>query len=244
MGTFKREGGFNDRKGSRDFKPGGRGGFGPSRGSFGRGGDRGEKQMYKAICSECRRSCEVPFRPTGDKPVYCSNCFSAQNEVGGGRSFDKPRFEERKNFNAVCDKCGKQCDLPFRPTPGKPVFCNACFAKPEGRGGNAGGCKNCDCQENYKNLSAKLDKIMKALNIPNEVVKTASVKAESVKEAFGDLEDLEGGESKKKTVKAKKTKEVKEKKLKTVKKVATKTKEAKTKSTRGGVNKAAVKKAK
>lgn len=205
MGTFKREGGFNDRKGPRDFKPGGRGGFGPSRGSSDRGGDRGERQMYKAICSECRRTCEVPFRPTGDKPVYCSNCFSAQNEAGGSRgdrsfdrpsfdrprpSFDKPRFEERKSFSATCDKCGNQCDLPFRPTPGKPVFCSACFTKPEGRGGSVGGSKSCDCQENYKNLSAKLDKIMKALNIAVETPKSAPVKNEPVKEVFGDMETL------------------------------------------------------
>jgi CxxC-x17-CxxC domain-containing protein len=49
------------------------GGFG---GGFGNGGfDRGPRQMFPATCSKCGRSTEVPFRPSGAKPVYCSDCF-------------------------------------------------------------------------------------------------------------------------------------------------------------------------
>lgn len=32
--------------------------------------------MHSALCGECGRKCEVPFRPTGEKPVYCNDCFS------------------------------------------------------------------------------------------------------------------------------------------------------------------------
>ena len=39
--------------------------------------------MHKAICDECGKSCEVPFRPRGDKPIYCSDCFERR---GGGSS--------------------------------------------------------------------------------------------------------------------------------------------------------------
>lgn len=35
-----------------------------------------ERIMYKTVCADCRKSCEVPFRPTGDRPVYCQECFS------------------------------------------------------------------------------------------------------------------------------------------------------------------------
>jgi len=38
--------------------------------------------MYDAICSECGKECQVPFRPSGEKPVFCSECFEKQN---GGR---------------------------------------------------------------------------------------------------------------------------------------------------------------
>jgi CxxC-x17-CxxC domain-containing protein len=41
--------------------------------SGGKGGNR--KNMYQATCSDCGVSCEVPFLPKGDKPVYCKACF-------------------------------------------------------------------------------------------------------------------------------------------------------------------------
>jgi CxxC-x17-CxxC domain-containing protein len=51
--------------------------------------------MYKAICSNCGKECEVPFRPTSGKPVYCSDCF----EKMGGRRQDSPR-PERSDFRS------------------------------------------------------------------------------------------------------------------------------------------------
>lgn len=38
--------------------------------------DRGERQMYDAVCAECGKTCKVPFQPRDDRPVYCSDCFS------------------------------------------------------------------------------------------------------------------------------------------------------------------------
>src|SRR3989344_1352563 len=55
---------------------------------------------------------------------------------GGGRSFDRPRFgggrdfsprSDRPLFKTVCSNCGKDCEVPFRPTNGKPVYCKECF---------------------------------------------------------------------------------------------------------------------
>jgi CxxC-x17-CxxC domain-containing protein len=49
------------------------------------GGSRGgERQMYQVVCAQCGKQTEVPFQPRGDRPVYCSDCFRAQN--GGGSS--------------------------------------------------------------------------------------------------------------------------------------------------------------
>ncbi|MCK5290754.1 MAG: hypothetical protein KAR39_01915 [Thermoplasmata archaeon] len=38
-------------------------------------GDRGPREMHKATCSDCKQECEVPFKPTQGKPVYCRECF-------------------------------------------------------------------------------------------------------------------------------------------------------------------------
>lgn len=73
--------------GSRD---GGRGGFGGPR--------REERELFQTTCSNCNKSCEVPFRPNGTKPVFCKDCF-VRPEGDAPRSFDRSeaprRFERR-----------------------------------------------------------------------------------------------------------------------------------------------------
>jgi CxxC-x17-CxxC domain-containing protein len=49
------------------------GGGGSSGGGFRR--DFGPREMHKATCSECGQECEVPFKPTEGKPVYCKECY-------------------------------------------------------------------------------------------------------------------------------------------------------------------------
>ena len=43
---------------------------------------RGERQMYDATCAKCGKPCKVPFQPSGDRPVYCSDCFARMKEQG------------------------------------------------------------------------------------------------------------------------------------------------------------------
>jgi len=37
---------------------------------------RNGREYFKAVCSECGRECEVPFRPTQGRKVLCDDCFS------------------------------------------------------------------------------------------------------------------------------------------------------------------------
>ncbi len=80
--------GFDHRE-SRDN----RGGFNKFKGPREGGSSRGDV-MHKAVCSECGRSCEVPFIPSGNKPVYCSDCFGKKKE-GQSRNFEKRDFAPR-----------------------------------------------------------------------------------------------------------------------------------------------------
>ena len=89
-----RRGGFgaNDRGDRGGFGGGdrGRGGFGGGnrgRGGFGGRDSSAPRIMHKATCAECNKICEVPFKPTGEKPVFCSDCFSQRGD----------RMEERNN---------------------------------------------------------------------------------------------------------------------------------------------------
>ncbi len=144
---------------------GGRGGFG-DRGGRGGFGDDSVRTMHRATCAECGNSCEVPFKPTGEKPVYCSTCFGSRQD-----SPMEHRSERRSS---------ERFD---RPTPA---------AKPE---------HNHRLEEKLEAISVKLDKLMNLLasktaepkNVPvtpvviaeekDSAKKTASKKVAAVKAA-------------------------------------------------------------
>ncbi len=178
MGRFNRDdnkfGGDRGGRssGGRDFKP--RGGFGG-----GRGGDRERPQMHQAVCSDCGNDCEVPFKPNGSKPVFCTNCFSNnrpddfrgdrrdRDDRGGRRDFggrdSRPSFGEKRMHKAICDQCNKECEVPFKPTGDKPIFCDACFGKDDSPRNSSIGGSNKNFQVQFDEINAKLDKILKKL---------------------------------------------------------------------------------
>lgn len=41
-----------------------------------------ERTLYKAICADCKNPCEVPFKPSQDRPVYCRDCFAKRKNAG------------------------------------------------------------------------------------------------------------------------------------------------------------------
>ena len=101
MANFRRSGfdsrGSNSRgrresSGFRDSKPK----------RFSRDGpDRGERrprlELFEATCDKCKKQCEVPFRPSGEKPVYCSDCFKKNDSRND--SFE-PRGESRSSSSS------------------------------------------------------------------------------------------------------------------------------------------------
>ncbi|MGE4548481.1 MAG: zinc-ribbon domain containing protein [Intestinibacillus sp.] len=42
---------------------------------------RPPREMYDAVCAKCGKPCKIPFRPSDDRPVYCSECFSKMKEA-------------------------------------------------------------------------------------------------------------------------------------------------------------------
>ncbi|MBI4430316.1 MAG: hypothetical protein HY587_01215 [Candidatus Omnitrophica bacterium] len=46
----------------------------------GGGFDRRPREMFKATCADCKKECEVPFKPSGDRPVYCKECFAKHKD--------------------------------------------------------------------------------------------------------------------------------------------------------------------
>ncbi len=138
---------------NRDRRPGGgrdRGGFrGSNRGGFGGGRDRG---------------------------------------FGGDRRDRDSRPAEM--HQAVCDGCGSDCEVPFRPTSGKPVYCNDCFKKNDTRSSrsSAGGHDNSQVTEAINGLNKKLDQILNLLQASKAPAK-AKTKEKDMDIVFDEVEE-------------------------------------------------------
>lgn len=49
--------------------------------------------MHQAICADCKKECSIPFKPSGDRPVYCQDCFARRKviKLSGVTFADKPK---------------------------------------------------------------------------------------------------------------------------------------------------------
>jgi CxxC-x17-CxxC domain-containing protein len=93
MGNFnkggKSFGGGNDRK---RFD-------GPRFGGNDRGGRdfNTRPEMHSAVCDDCGNKCEVPFRPSGDKPIFCNDCFGGKRD-SAPKSFGRDNDRGSRDF--------------------------------------------------------------------------------------------------------------------------------------------------
>jgi CxxC-x17-CxxC domain-containing protein len=77
--------------------------------------------MHSAVCDKCGKDCEVPFRPTQGKPLYCSDCFKDKSKEAGSRSeLGKPRNNENLDqINKKLDKILKILEEHVKEKPKK-----------------------------------------------------------------------------------------------------------------------------
>ena len=80
-----------------------------------------ERTFHKAICADCKKECEIPFRPTGDRPVYCKNCFAQRKSVSTfkERHDTRPReenFPHERRFEKHHDGETRKPALKKRPS--------------------------------------------------------------------------------------------------------------------------------
>lgn len=125
----------------RGFNKGKKYGGGSGKRSHQGGKFENSSQMHKAVCSKCRGNCEVPFRPTGNKPIFCSQCFKGKDKGNFGSA--SYRDESRGKFG---------------DRNSKPRFDNQKSYRAEGEKGAV------NYQVQFEILNAKLDKILKAVS--------------------------------------------------------------------------------
>ncbi|MGV8171956.1 MAG: CxxC-x17-CxxC domain-containing protein [Candidatus Woesearchaeota archaeon] len=140
--------------------------------------DRDYKKTYKK------------FDRTGSPDKFASRKFGKDNDRP--RTFGSKESRSGNGFTlheAICDKCGKKCDLPFEPTGSKPIYCRSCFRETKGSSSEEFRPRNkyddrsnerfepkkfndrqesnmpSTSSEELEQINRKLDKIMRALKI-------------------------------------------------------------------------------
>lgn len=153
------------------------------RGSAGRSDDR---PMFKAVCSECGDPCEVPFKPLPGRAIFCRNCFKkdGEEEQRGPARSDARRFpsDEKRMYSAVCATCSNACEVPFRPTGLKPIYCRACMTGGGATDKRTSSPCSCQCTDQIKAISTKLDAILKVLAPASAATPTKAVELTVAKE--------------------------------------------------------------
>lgn len=88
----------------------------------------GEQEFYQQRgfsepqrCRSCRDA-RKQQRNTGGDSYQSGGGYSSGRSDGGGYG-----GQQRQLFDATCSDCGQQTQVPFSPTPGKPVYCRNCF---------------------------------------------------------------------------------------------------------------------
>jgi len=79
------------------------------------------------VCKDC--GAEFVFT-AGEQEFYAQKGF--QNEplrCKACRDAKKAARAPKEMFTVTCAKCGKEAQVPFKPTSDKPVYCNECFAE-------------------------------------------------------------------------------------------------------------------
>lgn len=62
--------------------------------NYNQGGQAMSRSLYPATCADCGVRCEVPFKPTGERPTYCKECFAKRKSGGNNQGNQKPGSRE------------------------------------------------------------------------------------------------------------------------------------------------------
>ena len=72
--------------------------------------------MYDAVCADCQKACSIPFKPSGDRPVYCKDCFSRRKMISLSKTSVPEKPKETPSAPAAPIKA---MDLPKAPAKKK-----------------------------------------------------------------------------------------------------------------------------
>ena len=73
-----------------------------------------ERTFTRVVCSDCNKECEIPFKPSGDRPVYCKECFSKRRQ-GSPFTANRDNRPQEKDFPRERSFDRKQAKIGQKP---------------------------------------------------------------------------------------------------------------------------------
>ncbi len=90
-----------------------------------------DREMVKGNweCAGCKKPItELPFKPSGDRPLYCKDCYRKQRDNDRPNRDFTPREPVKGNWECAGCKAAIT-ELPFAPTGDRPIYCRDCWRK-------------------------------------------------------------------------------------------------------------------
>lgn len=98
------------------------------------------KQDKTLTCRDCKNqfvftaSEQAFFAEKGftNEPSRCPKCRAAKKQRNGRTSRPSSR-SKGKMYTATCASCGKEAQIPFKPSGERPIYCKECFSTKRSR---------------------------------------------------------------------------------------------------------------
>lgn len=94
----------------------------PHRHDRGRQGNAPRERTYtRVICAGCKKECEIPFKSSGDRPVYCKECF-LKRKKGNLFNTNRDNRPEERDFSQERHSDKRQAEKRQKPVKKKKPF--------------------------------------------------------------------------------------------------------------------------
>ncbi|MBF0330509.1 MAG: hypothetical protein HQL17_01125 [Candidatus Omnitrophica bacterium] len=74
------------------------------------------RQLYPVVCADCKKNCEIPFKPSADRPAYCNECFRQRKSVKLVNASAAQPLKAAVSVDTVVSAC---VDVPSTPVKEK-----------------------------------------------------------------------------------------------------------------------------
>ena len=80
-----------------------------------------ERTYTRVVCADCNKECEVPFKPSADRPVYCKECFSKRKK-GNPFNTNRDNRPQERDFPRERRSDERQAEKRQKPVKKKKSF--------------------------------------------------------------------------------------------------------------------------